>query len=209
VEVLENQKSKSVREIIKSVTPHFGRLIAKRIYTAVVHRHNKMAYIKKDGYVEFGYFFRFTRKHPYLAMVGAETIADRYNIWNAKRGDIIVGSNCWFGLNNIIMGPVEIGDFFSTGPSVSILGPRHLTLGYEPRERDKTVIGKNVMIATGAIVTFGVSIGDNAIIGAGSVVTKDVADGAFVSGNPARDLTKMVSKLWKMDYIVQERFRDK
>ena len=67
----------------------------------------------------------------------------------------------------------------------------------------------NVMITTGSIILFGVTIGDGAVVGAGSVVTKDVQEGAFVSGNPARDLTKIAGKLWKMDSLVQERFKTK
>jgi maltose O-acetyltransferase len=128
-------------------------------------------------------------------------------VWNANRGDIIVGNKCWFGLYNIIMGPIEIGDNFSSGPHVSILGPRHPTLSSKTDERRKTIIGENVIIATGAIVLFGINIGDNSIIGPGSLVTKDVQPGSFVSGNPARDMTKMVGKLWKMDILSQERFR--
>ena len=107
------------------------------------------------------------------------------------------------------MGLVEIGDDVSTGPYVSILGPRHPTLDREASKRKKTLIRDKVMITTGSIVLFGVTIGEGAIIGAGSVVTKDVPAGAFVSGNPARDLTKIVGKLWKMNSLVQERFREK
>lgn len=197
------------RKNIEQILPDFVKLILKRLYHALNRYNNKRIHIKKYGYVEFGYFFRFTRKDPYVAKVGDGTISDRFNVWNANRGDIIVGSKCWFGLYNIIMGPVEIGDNFSTGPNVSILGPRHPTLNKEPNKRKKTIIGKNVIIATGSIILFGVNIGDNSIIGAGSLVTKDVQPGSFVSGNPARDMTKMAGKLWKMDVLSQERFREK
>ena len=39
---------------------------------------------------------------------------------------------------------------------------------------DDIVIGNNVWIGSGVIITKGVTIGDNAVVAAGSVVTKDV-----------------------------------
>lgn len=47
-------------------------------------------------------------------------------------------------------------------------------------------IGRNVWIGGGAIVLPGITVGDDALIGAGSVVTRDVAAGATVVGDPAR-----------------------
>ena len=196
------------RDTMEFIIPDFLRLIIKRLYWAVIRGKNRYKYIKKGRRAEFGYRFRFERLQPYEASVGDKTIVEEGNVWNANVGNIIVGENGWFGLYNIVMGPVQIGDHFSSGPYVSILGPRHPTLDAGSINRGKTVIGNNVMITTGSIILFGVTIGDNAIIGPGSVVTKDVPNGAFVSGNPARDLTKIVGELWKMDTLVQERFRN-
>lgn len=205
--MIDNKKN--IKRPIETIMPDFVRLLIKRLYWTAVRTRNKHVYIKKGKLAELGYRFRFSREEPYRAYIGDRTITEEFNIWNAKGGDIIVGKKCWFGLHNIVMGPVEIGDFFSSGPYVSILGPRHPTLDREVITREKTVIGKNVMITTGSIILFGVKIGDGAIIGAGSVVAKDVQAGAFVSGNPARDLTKIAGKLWRMDTLVQERFRKK
>ena len=43
-------------------------------------------------------------------------------------------------------------------------------------------------IGSGATILGGVRIGAGALVGAGAVVTKDVAPGATVVGNPARQL---------------------
>ena len=201
-------RSSILRKEIEPVTPDCIRLIIKRLYWTAIRKKDIYKYIKKGTRAELGYRFRFERLEPYKASIGDRTIIEEGNVWNANVGDIIVGKNGWFGLYNIVMGPVKIGDHFSSGPYVSILGPRHPTLEANAINRGKTVIGNNVMITTGSIILFGVTIGDNAIIGPGSVVTKDVPSGAFVSGNPARDLTKIVGELWKMDTLVQERFRN-
>ncbi len=87
--------------------------------------------------------------------------------------------------------PVIIGEGTAIGPAVQILASDHPR---DPRLRREKVrfgrpvtIGANVWIGAGAIILPGVTIGDDAIVGAGSIVTRDVAAGATVVGNPARD----------------------
>jgi acetyltransferase-like isoleucine patch superfamily enzyme len=192
---------KSRKEIIvgimEPITPSFVKAISKRIYYSVARLYYRFRFIKKGRFVELRYRFRLTRRHPYSVSLGERTILEQYNVWDAQLGDIIVGKRCWFGINNVVMGPLEIGDHVSTGPYVKILGPRHPVLKSDSEERKKTTIGNNVWISTGSIVLFGVKIGDNAIVSAGSVVTKDVPEGAFVGGNPARNLSAMTNKIWK------------
>ena len=48
------------------------------------------------------------------------------------------------------------------------------------------IIGNNVFLGIGSIITRGVRIGDNVIIGAGSVVTKDCESNAVYAGSPAK-----------------------
>jgi len=190
-------KNGKLYKTIEFITPTYVKVIVKSIYWKIVRRYNRFKYIEKGRFVEFGYRFRFDRSSPYRARVGEKTIAEDFNVWNTDLGDITVGKNCWIGLNNVLMGPVEIGDKLSTGPYVKILGPRHPVPPQAAKQRDKTTIGNNVWISTGSIILFGVNIGDNAIISAGSVVTKDVPAGAFVGGNPARNLSGLIKKAWK------------
>ena len=191
----EKQRSAMYRGI-ESATPTIVKMITKRIYWKIVRLYNISRYIKKGRFVEFGYRFRFDRIKPYRAFVGERTIVEDFNMWNTQQGDIKVGKKCWFGLNNIVMGPIEIGDEVSTGPCVKILGSRHPALSAEKDNNQKTKIGNNVWISSGSIILFGVAIGDNAIISAGAVVTKDVPEGAFVGGNPARNLSAIAHKVW-------------
>jgi len=192
-----NIKNSTLYKTVEFMVPTFVKVIVKKIFWKIVRLYNRCRYIEKGKFVEFGCRFRFDRSAPYRARVGEKTIAEDFNVWNTNLGDITVGKKCWFGLNNIVMGPVEIGDELSAGPYVKILGPRHPVPSQATKQRDKTIIGNNVWISTGSIVLFGVEIGDNAIISAGSVVTKDVPAGAFVGGNPARNLSGLIQKAWK------------
>jgi acetyltransferase-like isoleucine patch superfamily enzyme len=192
-----NIKNNTFYKTIESMMPSFVKAIAKKIFWKSVRYYNRYRHIEKGRFVEFGYRFRFDRSKPYRVRVGERTIAEDFNVWNADLGDIVIGKRCWIGLNNVLMGPLEIGDELSTGPYVKIIGPRHPVPEQATKQRDKTIIGNNVWISTGSIVLFGVEIGDNAIISAGSVVTKDVPAGAFVGGNPARNLSGLIQKAWK------------
>lgn len=172
--LLSDARHGRIYERIESVTPTAVKVGVKRCYYAAHRRLDRWRFIEADRLVEFGRRFRYDRADPYRTRVGTRTIVEDFNVWNACYGDIEVGSKCWFGLHNVLMGPVEVGDYLSTGQFVSILGPRKPSMR-EPRlNNEKTVIGKNVWISTGAVVLFGVSIGDNAVIGAGAVVTEDV-----------------------------------
>ena len=66
---------------------------------------------------------------------------------------------------------------------------RTLGAGVEvPRSGFDIQIGEGVWIASGAIITGGVTIGNNSIVAAGSVVTKDVPDFSVVAGVPAQKI---------------------
>jgi len=195
-----NERVKSTKGylFIETVTPGMVKLLVKRMYWFFMRRYNRLRYIRMGRFSELGYRFRFDHNKPFKVAIGERTIVEVDNIWNTQMGNITVGSNCRFGIGNIMMAPLQIGNGVSTGPRVMVLGPRHPVFGYDYDQEKKTVIGNNVWVSAGSIITFGVTIGDNAIIAVGAVVTKDVPEGAVVAGNPGRNISGVTNELWKI-----------
>jgi maltose O-acetyltransferase len=110
--------------------------------------------------------------------------------------NIRLGSGVFLNFNCVILDVVEItiGDGTQIGPAVQIYSadhPRDPLARSEGLEFGRPVrIGRHVWIGGGAIVLPGVTVGDNAVIGAGTVVTRDIAVGAIVAGNPARQISR-------------------
>ena len=165
------RRQRPLRRAVESVTPSPVKAATKRVAKWAVRRSNRLRHMETGRFVELGAHFRFDRSAPHCAQIGDRSIADEFNVWNASYGDIVVGEHCWFGLHNIVMGPVEIGDRVSTGPNVCILGPRHPTFQKRVDDPPCTVIGDDVWISAGSIILSGAIIGNGAVIGASSVIS--------------------------------------
>ena len=85
---------------------------------------------------------------------------------------------------------VTIGDDCFVGPNVSIYTACHSTDPVERNSRmewaEPVTIGDNGWIGGDVTILPGVIIGDNVTIGAGSVVTRDIPAGSIAVGNPCR-----------------------
>ena len=89
------------------------------------------------------------------------------------QADIVIGENTFFGHNVMLLTPQH---------DINKLGlERQNTIKAKP-----IIIGKNVWIASGAIVLGGVTIGDGAVVAAGAVVNSNVPEYAVVAGVPAK-----------------------
>jgi len=80
----------------------------------------------------------------------------------------------------IILGPTEIGSNCNVAHNVTV------GMGLGVAGRGLPVIGNNVWIGPGAILTGPITIGDGATIAAGAVVSRDVPPRTLVAGNPGR-----------------------
>lgn len=69
----------------------------------------------------------------------------------------------------------------------------------EQRQSKRVIVGHDVWIGHGAVVTPGISIGHGAVVAAGAVVTKSVEPYAVVAGVPARRIK------WRFSKSIRER----
>ena len=105
-----------------------------------------------------------------------------------------IGSRCMIGRGSHIVGHmhVEIDDDVITGPYVYITDQNH---GYEDitipiwkqYPKDKGVyIGKGSWLGTQCVILPGTYIGKNVVVAAGAVVSGEVPDFSVVAGSPAK-----------------------
>lgn len=123
------------------------------------------------------------------------TLGDRsYIAASAYLTDRIeIGADCSINPFCVVRGTVSMGNAVRIGAHTSILGFNHsMEPGTEvfrqPLVSAGVSIGRDVWIGSHVVILDGVTVGDHAVIGAGAVVTKNVAAGAVVVGNPARQV---------------------
>ena len=109
-------------------------------------------------------------------------------LFNTASGSIVVGDRCAFGYNVMLLTGRHN---FLGGVRASILHPPldgSWGGGEEevPSRGRDIAIGSGCWIASGVIVSGGVTIGENCIVAAGSVVTRSIPSGSIAAGIPAR-----------------------
>ena len=101
--------------------------------------------------------------------------------------DVVIGDNVRIMTGTHITGGMVIGDGSFIGVNVTTSNDkRPEVIDYQYDFILPPVVGKRVLIGSGANILPGVRIGDGAVIGAGALVTKDVPSFARVLGAPAR-----------------------
>lgn len=137
-----------------------------------------------------------------------------------------IGKNFFGNFNLTIQDDtwVEIGDYCSFGPNVTIVTPVHPMLpderlvmldqdGNEKRMcyAKPVKVGNHCWFGANVVVCPGVTIGDNCVIGAGSVVLKDIPSNSFAAGNPCRvirEITDKDSMKYKPDILADNKVID-
>ncbi len=147
---------------------------------------------------------------PRIKSIGAHCIVTRSAKLVAPEsisiGDYVrIGPDCHLDGT----GGITIGDGTIFGPQVSILTASHNYDQSELMPYDNTEILRSVTVGRGVwcgrqtLIVPGVVIGDGAVIAAGAVVTRNVAAGAVVGGNPAKEI-KVRSDLEAMSKAIEE-----
>jgi len=93
---------------------------------------------------------------------------------------VVIGGASFIGEHVLINRAVSlghhslIGDFVSIGPGATLASTIQ--------------IGEGAVIGAGAVIVPNIRIGKDAVIGAGSLIRKDVGEGVFMAGNPAKEI---------------------
>lgn len=111
---------------------------------------------------------------------------------------LVIGDRCVIGRGSSMAAhlSVTIGDDVYFGPNVYVTDHNHsnadptLPVGRQASPEREVVIGARSWLATGVVVTPGVTIGEGVSVGANSVVTSDLPDGCVAVGSPARILSE-------------------
>lgn len=139
------------------------------------------------GSVEIGNNCSFGAKLGGFNRYGSIEIQARY-----ENSRIVIGNNVWTNNNIFLCGAkfIEIGDNTLIGQNVTIMD--HEAHGIEPENRlspgkiGRVIIGKNVWIGNNVSILKDSIIGDNVIIATGAVVTKSFPSNIVIGGVPAK-----------------------
>ncbi|MDO4808541.1 MAG: CatB-related O-acetyltransferase [Eubacteriales bacterium] len=105
---------------------------------------------------------------------------------------VFLGDRSGIGDYAYINGELRIGKDVMMSPRCAFIASNHnyfridVPMNRQGGTENAIIVGDDVWVGYGVIVTAGVKIGNGAVIGAGAVVTKDVPPYAIVGGVPAR-----------------------
>lgn len=131
----------------------------------------------------------------YGCFIGAES---RIGTFVEIQKNVIIGKRCKIQSHSFLCEGVSLEDEVFIGHGVMFtndLYPRATNIdGTIQTEADwkilRTIVRHSASIGSNATILCGITIGKNALVAAGAVVTKDVPDYCVVAGNPARIIRK-------------------
>lgn len=106
--------------------------------------------------------------------------------WNLE-----IGAWSFVGFDALLynLGPMKIGERVTISQRAHLCGGTHdFRDEAMPLIKAPVAVADDAWICADAFVGPGVSVGRRAVVGARAVATKDVAEGAVVAGNPAREI---------------------
>ncbi len=179
-----NQKLKQL--VLKTLMPKNQsrpRLWVKLFLNPLIHKKGKHSRICRRTRIDVIPYNNF--------ILGNNSTIEDFCTINNGVGDVIIGDRTRVGMNNVLIGPVTIGNDVLLAQNIVISGLNH---GYEnttivprnqPVKKKQIIIEDEVWICANSVITAGVKIGKHSVIAAGSIVTKNVPPFSVAAGNPA------------------------
>lgn len=136
-----------------------------------------------------------TRIWQFVVVLSGARIGEDCNVCSHCfiENDVVVGDRVTIKSGVQLWDGLRVGDDVFIGPNATFTNDKH------PRSRNidfvqlTTVIEKGASIGAGSVVLPGIRIGKNAVVAAGAVVTRDVPANTCVVGNPARVMNRKSS----------------
>jgi UDP-2-acetamido-3-amino-2,3-dideoxy-glucuronate N-acetyltransferase len=166
--------------------------------------------------------------HPTAIVDDGARIGEKTKIWHFSHvyPKAVIGKNCVFGQNTMVMNNVVVGDnckiqnnvslyegviledYVFCGPSMvftNVRTPRCLFPRNTSEDYILTRVKRGASIGANATVVCGVTIHECGFVAAGAVVTKDVPPYAMVAGVPARVIGHMCERGETLEFDGQGR----
>ena len=100
--------------------------------------------------------------------------------------DVVIGSRVTVKSGVQLWDGLRVGDDVFIGPNASFANDRFPRSQQKPEKFLITTLHDGVSIGAGAVILPGLEIGRNAMVAAGAIVTRSVPPNAVVVGNPAK-----------------------
>jgi UDP-2-acetamido-3-amino-2,3-dideoxy-glucuronate N-acetyltransferase len=129
-----------------------------------------------------------TRIWQYVIILSGAQIGDDCNICSHCfiENDVVIGNRVTIKSGVQLWDGIRIADDVFIGPNVSFANDKFPRSKKHLDKYIETFIEYGASIGSGAVILPGVKIGRNSMVAAGAVVTRSVPPNAIVKGNPAR-----------------------
>ncbi|WP_426146441.1 WxcM-like domain-containing protein [Polaromonas sp. DSR2-3-2] len=129
-----------------------------------------------------------TRVWQFVVVLPAATIGQDCNICShcLIENDVVIGNRVTVKSGVQLWDGLRVGNDVFIGPNASFANDRFPRSRQKPQKFLVTTIHDSASIGAGAVILPGLEIGRNAMVAAGAVVTRSVPPNAVVEGNPAK-----------------------
>ena len=115
------------------------------------------------------------------------TVGTRYTLTAGKGTECIIGRDCMFSMDIILMTNDGSHSIFDVETRKNINSTREIN------KKRKIIIGNHVWVGIRATILYNTLIGDGSIIGAESLVKNKIPNNCIAAGNPAKVIKKNIA----------------
>ena len=129
-----------------------------------------------------------TRFWQFVVVLPNAKIGEHCNICShcLIENDVVIGDRVTVKSGVQLCDGLRVGDDVFIGSNTSFADDMVLSSRQKPKKYLTTIIHDGASIGAGAVILPGLEIGRNAMVAAGAVITRSVPPNAIVAGNPAK-----------------------